>query len=197
MYFVPSKQDNINCKKITINDFLTILQLNEKYPFFNLGFNIGFINFLKTYNKPFTIFDKEILLLQININEIKETNILNSTVIHPDDITLIDGLYSIKLTIPSIEQDLNYGEFIIENNIKDRDNLLLLEVSKHIIELSINNTEFNCSIEIKQQLNTVKNLPAHIIAKCVTYIDTYKKLIKDVYSQNNIDYKYSIDLLVP
>jgi hypothetical protein len=197
MYFIPSKQNNINCKKITINDFLTILDLHQKHPFINLGFNIGLINFLKSYNNTFTAFDKEILLLQIHINEIKETSISNNSIIHPDDYTLTDGLYHIKLTIPSIEQDLSYSEFIIQNNIKDRDNLLLLEVSKHIIELSINNTPFNYNVEIEQQLNIIKKLPAHIIAKCVVFIDGYKKLIKNFYTQNNIDYKYGIGLLVP
>lgn len=191
MYFIPSAQKETEFKKITIEQFYYIL---------NNNFNKSFIDVLKqnnTKNIFLTNFDKEILLLQIHLNEIKETNIQNKTILHPDTQFINDELYNIQINVPYINRELEYCETILKLNKNDKDLLLLLEISKHITSLIIKNVSFNCNGSLLELADNLKKLPPSILAKCVSCIDIFKKQIKTYFKQNNINYKYNIDLLVP
>ncbi len=198
MYYIPSKETQIVFKKITIGQLRKIMDLFFKHQ--DLGFNIGFIETLKINNTlatPLTNFDKEILLLQIYLNEVKGLKIPNSPIEHPEPQIFNNGLYTIKIESPNIDNELKYYNFLLQQSEIDKNTLLLAEITKHITSLSINKTSFNINIEPKELIDIIKKIPPNILAECVKLIDKIKKQIKQFYKQNNIKYKYSIDLLIP
>jgi len=200
MYFVPSVQKEVKFNNFTIEQFYYISQLTKKENILNTNFNIGFINILKQNileDILLTNFDKEILLLQIYLNEIKEGTILLKNIEHPNTQFINEVLYTIKITVPDINRELEFCNNLIKINKNDKDTLLLFEVAKHLTNLTVNKTELNCQLPLINLVNTIKNLPPYILAKCVVCIDNIKKQTKAFYKQNKVNYKYSIDLLVP
>lgn len=191
MYFIPSIQKEIKFKEITIEQFFQILYNN---------FNKSFIRVLeqnKTENITLTNFDKEILLLQIHLTEIKEISIQNKNAQHPNNEFIIEDIYNIELSVPSLDRELIYYNSILNLNKPNKDTSLLFEISKYITSLTIDNNTFDCKVLPEEFIKTVKEIPPPILAKCVVYIDNLKKQVKAYFKQNNISYKYSIDLLVP
>lgn len=191
MYYVPSLEKEVIFKPLTIGQFKIIL---------NEDFNSSFINVLKencTKATDLTNFDKEIILLQIHLNEIKETPVTNKIVEHPKEQVVEEGFYKITIAPLILTQELEAYSYANTLNKNDKDSLLLVEIAKYINTLVINNEEINWNISFISKIKILKDIPIQILANCVLCIDSIKKQIKAYYQQNNIDYRYDISLLVP
>jgi len=202
--FIPSLKKEIEFKPLTIEQFNIITYNDQIHPNLNLGFNISFIETLKnncTEDIILTNFDKNIIGLQIHLNELKENNIdfnlLN--IEHPASKTIKSDSYTFNLLIPSIDIDLETCNYIIDNNINDLNLLLLCEISKHIESIYLNDTDINYPKNIVDRLSFLKKIPPNTLVKCMIYIDKVKTDISLFYStiSNNSKLKYDISLLVP
>jgi hypothetical protein len=190
MYYVPSIQKEIIFKELTIGQFLNI------YKNFNIQFCKTLIDNC-TESVNLTNFDKEIIFLQIHLNEIKEVNIPQKNIVHPDKQNIKDGLYSLDIVSPFLNEEILFNQFIKDTSIVDKNILLLLEITKYISTLCVNNTNINLNISIKDKIKITKELPPLILAKCIQCIDNIKRQTKQYFAQNNTSYKYNISLLVP
>ena len=192
MYYIPSIEKESTFKEVTIQQFKKIVNKES--------FNFVFIDILKDNNIEeviLTNFDKEILLAQIHLNEIKQVPIINKVIAHPNKQSIKEGLYNITINVPSIEQEQEYCLLIESFDKKNRDNFLLAEIGKYIHTLLVNETEIDCNITLIKKVQIIKDLPPGILAKCIKCIDNIKYQIKAYYTQNNIAYKYDLSLLVP
>lgn len=191
MYYIPSIDKEVTFKPLTIGQFKTIL---------NGDFNSSFISVLKencTEATNLTNFDKEIILLQIHLNEIKEIPTTNKIVEHPKEQVVEEGLYKITIAPLILTQELEAYSYANTLNKNDKDSLLLVEIAKYINTLVINNEEIDWNISFISKIKILKDIPTQILANCVLCIDSIKKQIKAYYQQNYIDYRYDISLLVP
>jgi len=196
MYYVPSIQKEILFKELTIGQFKNIYKKTTN----DINFNIEFYKTLiSNCTEPINLtnFDKETLLLQIHLNEIKNKSIYKKEVLHPQKQNLIEGLYNIDIIVPCLKEETDYKEFITSLSKTDKNILLLAEITKHISKLSINNTAINLNIEFKDKINIIKKLTPNILSKCIQHIDSIKKQTKNYYSINGVNYCCNISLLIP
>jgi hypothetical protein len=197
MYFVPSKQQELNFKELTIG------QLKEIYFFNNTmknstGFNYGFIKtLLQNNDTTLTSFDKEILFLQIVQKELRKKDIINNTISHPQPVEVKEGIYQLTVSFPLITHELEICSIISNFKKIDKNILLLIEITKYIDSIFINNTQIDSNVTFDKKVNLVKQLPPYILATCIKLIDQSKRTIKNYYTTNNLTYSYDISLLVP
>jgi hypothetical protein len=199
--FIPSLQREVNYKPLTIEQYYKIAHQNILYPKLNLGFNIGFIETILincTEQINLTSFDKNIIALQIYINELQEKNILLS-IEHPQGRVINYNDYIFNIAIPTLNTDLEFSNYIIQNNITDINMLLMCEIAKYINEITFKDTIIQYPQAIEEKLNILKQIPPKTLVRCMEYIDGVKNTINDYYLlyTNNPDVKYSISVLMP
>lgn len=202
--YIPSLQKNIAFNTFTIEQYNLIFKKHLLYKRLNLGFNIAFINIIKSNIEPnitLTTFDKFIIGLQIYTNDIKEKEIDFSTlkIEHPAPKTIIDNLYTFKLNIPTIDYEQNICKYIIDNNITNINTLLICEIAKYITNLQLDNIDLNLPTEVFSKIKILENVLPSSLVLCMEYIDNIKLKLKQLYSEitNNPNLKYDISLLVP
>jgi hypothetical protein len=201
--FIPSLQKNINFKSLTIEQYKNIALFNSLYPSLNIGFNIAFINTIIencTEKIQLTNFDKNIIGLQIHLNDIKEKNIIfkNLNITHPTSKIFKSGLYSFELSIPTLDIELECNNLIIQNNITNVNDLLYYEIAKYITCIKLNNVDINYNGSILNKINILKKIPSKTLVYCMLYIDEAKTNTELYYTviSNIPSLKFNMLLLV-
>jgi hypothetical protein len=193
MYFIPSLKQTFLFKELTIGQLKNIVSSHTQYPTLNSGFNYEFINCLLINSnnlKHLTSFDKYCLGAQIHFNEILQIS-KTFNFKHPLEHFIKTDILEIKLEAPVIEEEKKYYKFLIDNNVYDKDVLLLTEISKYVKSLFIKNTNLKFN-SILEKNNTLKKLPIPILTQCIQYIDSIKQEAK----QQCFNKEFNISLLI-
>ena len=196
-YFVPSQHRNVEFNFLTVKQAYDIQNYNNLKPSLNIGLSCGLSKILlKNCNEDIllTDFDKHTLFIQIYYIEIlknKEYSLLKTE--HPRELVITNELYNLNLSIPTLKEEIDFCNYsVVTSNI----NLLLLaEITKYISSLTINKTVFNLNIAFYDKIDIVSKIPTSVLIKCIEYIDQVKKIVKNLYEQNNIKTLFNISLL--
>ena len=190
--FIPSLQKKFLFKSLSIKQYKKILFSNNSNDFLNINFNLFFIEAIKENcldNISLTDFDKHIIAYQLYSysfeKEIKKEIIIE----HPTvNIVHSDELYHLECRVPSVDQEIEYSQYALKKNKNDAEELLLAEITKYVCLLKINETNIDLNVDIEKKIKIIKNLPVHILAQCINYIDSVKGKIKDFYKDREFNY---------
>lgn len=188
IFYIPSLGTTAPFKELTIGQYKNIIQMNNKKPFLNIGFNVALLETIQHNNIDkinLTAFDKYIIAYQIRCSLFeKQITLLN--IEHPKSKTI----QNIICCSPNLDEDIQYYEYINLFNKEQADDLLLAEIAKY--------TTINGYSTLEEKINFLKRQSVETLAECVSYIDSIKNNIKQYYIKNNGQLiEYGVKLLLP
>jgi hypothetical protein len=197
-YFIPSIQQKVNFNFLTISQLLDIQNYSNQFLFLKTGLSYSFSKAIITnctQRINLTDFDKHALYIQIYYKEfVCNENFTLQDIKHPNNSKIKEGLYELDLSVPDVVNEIKFCEYV--TTVTDKNTLLLLEVSKYINCIAVNQTQINFNIPYNQKIKILNKLPVNVLASCIKYIDNIKKLTKQLYKDNNILTPFNISLLV-
>lgn len=187
--FVPSIQEEINFKPLTVLQYKSLLAGCYNNPLFNNGFKKELFDIFENNNQKNVIpteYDIYIYALYIRYYDIASTyKGHNIQLIQPKNITFNN--LEFKCCIPSKEIFIEYTNYLEHIN-PTPDNFLLAEFAKH---LESNDLSFESKIDLLKQYQ-----PQDLIS-LLQNIDTYKSTIKDnYYLSDNVSIPFGSSLLL-